>query len=72
MPHAFLNAPHLHMFQFCNKVALPEKQARKRARSWRPRTGDLAAQGTGTMNAYRCPICREWHLGHIRSRNDEN
>jgi hypothetical protein len=18
----------------------------------------------GTMNAYRCPLCRRWHLGH--------
>lgn len=27
-----------------------------------------ALQGYSSMNAYKCPFCAYWHLGHSRNR----
>lgn len=29
-----------------------------------------ALRGYSSMNAYKCPFCPYWHLGHSRQRHD--
>jgi len=66
MPHAFLNPDsQVHVQQRCTKVAFPSRSvAMKAARTARNPIG-LIERGEGTLRAYRCDICRQWHLGHL-------
>lgn len=32
--------------------------------SRRCRGKSIKSRGLGLMNAYQCPVCREWHIGH--------
>lgn len=67
MAHAFLNSGNsVEVTQRCTKRAYESlKDARRAMGSGisRKKTS-LVAVGAGRMNAYRCPICRAYHLGH--------
>jgi len=69
MPHAFLMSPEIFVHQFCAKAVLPEKMARRQAKRMNDTPG--VQHGHGTARAYRCPICGQWHVGHLLSGNEK-
>ena len=66
MAHAFLTAGNqIEVLQRCTKkVFTSSKMARRAMNNVRRGTRGLIAMGQGTMNAYRCGICGQWHIGH--------
>ena len=68
MAHAFLIAGGaVQVQQRCTKKPYERRQDARRAmnRGIARRGHGMVAMGQGTMNVYRCGICRFWHLGHI-------
>jgi hypothetical protein len=66
MTHAFLRADSVDVTQRCTKRAYGSMKEARRAlgRGIGSRNHGLVATGTGRINAYRCPICGQYHLGH--------
>ena len=42
----------------CGKTSFPSKK----------NASAVARIIGGTMNAYKCPLCRRWHIGHSNRR----
>jgi hypothetical protein len=67
--HAYLLAKDSpQVFQRCTKVAYPSRRdANKIVRNMRHQKSSAAvvATGSGRISAYKCRICRGWHIGHL-------
>lgn len=68
MAHAFLLAQEFGTtVQICRKVPQPSRQVAqqivRRQRMAKDQAG-LKAVGVGKFGAYKCTICRQWHVGH--------
>lgn len=64
MSAAYLMAPHIHVEQRCMKAAWPSRQtAFRKARDANASRGPVQ-MGSGAWSAYRCKVCRGWHIGH--------
>lgn len=66
MAHAYLRAGNdVEVYQRCTKVAFPSRQMAMLTMRKQSRDSVRNVQiGKGKLNVYRCPICREWHIGH--------
>ena len=66
MAHAYLTAINPpEVIQRCTKVAFPSRRdAFKAVRTHNRANHGTVEHGKGVMTAYRCGICKNWHLGH--------
>lgn len=65
MAAAYLNNPVNYIEQRCTKVAQPSRaMAQKAVRMGHRHVHGLLQHGHGILNAYKCPVCRQWHVGH--------
>ena len=66
MAHAFLNSGNsVEVTQRCTKRAYDSMKDTRRAMGKMSRSQNgMVSIGSGRLNAYRCPICRAYHLGH--------
>ena len=72
MAHAFLKASTaVTVRQRCKKVAFPSRQlAMKAARDFRHPQAP-SEHGNGKLAAYRCAICRAYHVGHLPAKGQK-
>ena len=75
-PAAYLRAPEIVVVQRCKKVAWPSRQTAQQivraANKTMARNGELVEQSQGVMSAYKCKVCRAWHVGHRRTQESED
>jgi hypothetical protein len=67
--HAFLNASNqIEVIQRCVKIAWPSRQIARKVLGEHGKPTGLTRSGNGTLQVYKCRICRGWHVGHLNHR----
>jgi hypothetical protein len=71
-PAAYLRAPEIVVIQRCKKIAWPSRQTAqqiaKDATKSATRKLLTTEQGAGVICAYKCKVCKQWHVGHRRTQ----